>query len=458
MQNNVKKGDLIVLGGGTGGLRLALDCAKAGLNTILIESGVFGGTCINTGCIPTKALLQAAHTYKALSESKSFGIQSKGTIQPKAVFKRVHSIIDEAQEHIVRSLKRPNLTIVRGKGSFIDKNTIQVGKKRFRAKNIVISTGAKNLIPPLPNAQSLKYLDNVSILNLKEIPKSVIIIGGGYISMEFATFFAGVGSKVTVVEYAPQILTMLDADVVQALREAYDGRITIHTGAQITKINQSKSGTTLSFVPVNKDAKKKTTTVKAQTLVIATGRGPNTDGIGADKAKITLGKRKEVVVDNYLQSSQKHIYALGDVNGRALFAHAAKRQAKLILHNLTHGRQDKFDFDRIPWAVFTDPVVAGIGLSEKQIQEKKLKYHVYKANFSSVGRAEIMRETHGFVKILTKTDGTILGSTIIGPHADDIIHEIAVLMNSKSPNIRILKKTIHTHPTLSEVMDNLRRQ
>lgn len=449
-----KKVDLVVLGGGTGGLRVALSAVNSGLKVALIESGVIGGTCLNNGCIPTKAMLQAAHTLQTVKNAKKFGILSSAKVNFSKVMNRVHEIIQEGQDHIKPSLKKKGLLYIHAKGSFIDSHTIVAGKYKVSFKNAFICTGAKNMVPPLPG-KKITFLDNVSVLNLKKLPKSVTIIGGGYISMEYATFFSEMGSKVTIVEYAPQILSMLDEDVISELKKHYTS-VRINTGSKITNIVQTKKQTTVTFVPV---AGGKAKSVTSDALMVACGRVPNTKHLSLEKAKVTVGKRGEVVVSDSLQSNQKHIYAIGDVTGRALFAHAAKRETSIALHNITHSKKQKMNFDLVPWAVFTHPVVSGIGMSQKQAIASKIPFVTYRAPFSRAGRARVNGDMSGFVKIfVAKKDKRILGATIIGPNADDMIHEIATIMNSTSPTITTLQKTIHVHPTLSEVMESLREE
>lgn len=452
----MEKYDLIVLGGGTGGLRLALAAARQDKKTLLIESGKIGGTCLNNGCIPTKALLEAAHRYHSLKELDEFGISvSKPTVNISALLKRVRGIVGEGQKHIKKSLSHSKLTVVKGFGMFVGKKQIQVDSGIYTAKKIVIATGSKNNIAHIPGLADLKFLSNENILLMKALPKSIAIIGGGYISMEFATFFNYLGVKVTILEYAEHILSMLDDDIVTLLEDIYEKKgVTIHKGVE-TSIEKKKGKYSITYHKVGTNSKPKK--LLTDQLLVATGRRPNTLKLNLSQSNVRMNDSHGIVVNKYLRTSVCGIYAMGDALGHDLFAHAVKKESDIILHNLFHCRKRKMDFTLMPWAVFTHPVVAGIGLSEKQAQKKNINYGILKADFKNVGRAKIINEQVGFLKILyNKLSGRIYGASCIGPNADIIIHEVVALMNSNNPSINVLKKTIHIHPTLSEIFGSLR--
>jgi len=449
---------LMVVGGGTGGLRTAISAAQEGFKTVLIEPSVLGGTCLNHGCIPTKALLYSAHVYQLINKASIFGIRASA-VKPdfKAIMKRMHGIVQEGQSHIYKSIRKMrNLTLIRKPARFLSKNVVQAGEERLSADRIIIATGSKSMFIPIPGLTATPYWISDDVLNLKKLPKSVILIGGGYISMEFATFFNDLGSKVIVLERLPHVLPLLDEDVAAYVTWCYEKEgVEIHTNVNILHVQERNGKKTVAANDV-RNPKSKQTNYQADELLLAIGRVPNTDGLDLEKARVKLGERKNIEVNDYLQTSNPSIYAMGDVTGKAPFAHAVKRESKLLLDNLLHRKKNKIMLDLVPYAVFTNPPIAGVGLTEKEAKERKYAYAVMKAPYASTGRARIIEDDRGFVKVIyDKKTRKLLGCTIIGPNADDLIHEYVAVMSSASPTIDVIQKTIHIHPTLSEVNDSL---
>ncbi|AJF61160.1 TPA: dihydrolipoyl dehydrogenase [Candidatus Woesearchaeota archaeon] len=439
---------LAIIGGGTSGWRAAAHASKK-VKVALIEPGNLGGTCLNNGCIPTKAMLYASHLYFQSRDLARYGITATSRLNFKKLMARVNAIVKEGREHIEKAQKKnKNIVLFKAKAKFIDNNTIMAGKEKIQAEKIIIAAGSRNIVPPIAGLDKIDYLDNVSILNLKKLPKSIVMIGGGYISMEFTSFFAGLGSKVTVIERLPDILNMLDADTISIVEEYYRKRnVDLHTGFTIHEVRKEGK---LKRVVFDKGR-----SVKAEAVLVATGRVPNTEFLNLAVAGIELEGRG-IKVNEFLQTTNKNIYAIGDVTGKAMFAHAAKRETKIVLSNIFESKKTAMDFSLVPWAIFTSLPVAGIGLNEKSAKEKKISYGILKADFSNVGRARIIEEQNGQVKILfSKKDKKIIGAEIAGPNADDIIHEFVALMNAGA-TVSTLQKMIHIHPTLSEVMENLR--
>ncbi len=450
------KYDLMVIGGGTGGTRLSLSAASKGHKTVLIEQGVLGGTCLNTGCIPTKAMLYASHLYKLSKEMKEFGIDAKAKINFKKLMERVRSFSKIGQEHIYKSVEEnKNLTLVEGKASFVDKNTVKVNNKKISADKLVIATGAKNFIPPIEGLDKVDYLDNVSLIyKLDKLPKSIIMVGGGYISMEFATFLNDLGTKVIVLERLPHILNMLDEDVVQLVYDSCKERgMDIKTNINILKAEEKGKKVQVIYDDV-RDKHSKKETISADKILVATGRVPNTEGLDLEKAGVKTDKRGGIIVNDYLETSQKNIYAIGDVTGKALFAHAVKRETYLLQDTMFEKKKKKMPFSLIPWVAFAEPTIAGIGLNEEEAK-KENDIYIMKAPFKKTGRASIINKTEGFVKVIcNKKNDKILGVQIVGPHADDIIHEFVAVIND-SGKIDPILESIHVHPTLSEVLEEL---
>ena len=275
--------------------------------------------------------------------------------------------------------------------------------------------------------------------------------------MEFATFFHQLGCNVTVLELFPNILGALDEDISNGLKQHYISQgMKIVNNANIIQVKKSKGKKVVIYNDV-RDKESKKVQFNVDEIVLATGRLPNTDGLNLDKAGINLGKRN-IAVNRYLQTTNPDVYALGDVNGRAMFAHACKRERNYVIKTIFEGKKPSIDFNLMPWAVFTSPPVAGIGLNETQALKKEISYGLLTSDFKRVGRAKIIEEQYGLVKVLyNKRDRQIIGATVMGPNADDIIHEFVALMNTKA-TITTLKRMIHIHPTLSEVMENLKEK
>jgi pyruvate/2-oxoglutarate dehydrogenase complex dihydrolipoamide dehydrogenase (E3) component len=445
--------EVMVIGGGTGGLRLALQAAKTH-STILFEPNAMGGTCLNTGCIPTKALLHAAHLFEQTKNLSEFGITATPKLNFTKLMARMQGIVAFGREHSEQSvIKSDNLTHIRAYASFVGKDTVIANGKQFTASKIIIATGASNFVPPIPGIKDVDFLDNEKLMSLETLPKSVTLIGGGYISMEFATFFRALGSKVTVLEAMPSILGMLDEDVRDTLKDVYVSKgVIFHTNAKISDVVQKTGKITIKFTVGDKSK-----TVTSESLVVATGRKANTATLNLANAGVGISNRGAIEVNEFLQTSNPHIFAMGDCTTLPMFAHAVKRESKVILTNIAAKRKKDLEKTRLnimPWVVFTNPNVAGVGLSEKQALDQKKKFTIKKIPFKRVGRASIIGETEGFVKIIyeVKTK-VILGAAIIGPSADTLLHEIVAVMNSKEPTIDVISRSIHAHPTLSEVFD-----
>ena len=450
--------DFMVIGGGTGGLRTALYAASHGKKTVMIEPGAIGGTCLNYGCIPTKALLHSVHVYHLAKNAKEFGVKtSKVSYSFKGIMNRMREIVKDGQDHIKGSIKAPNLTVVRKPAKFVSPNSIQAGNETYQADKVVIATGSKTTVFPIPGLKETGFMTSDDVLKLEKLPKSLIIIGGGYISMELATFFIGLGCKVTILERLPRCLAVLDQDITDYLTQGYiEEGVEIHTNVNIMQIKKQKGKIVVEANDV-RDPNSKKVIYKAEKLLLSVGRSPNTEGLNLEAAGVKLDARKAIDVNQYMQTSNPNIYAIGDVNGKGPFAHGAKRESKVCLEHSFGGTSMAINYDLMPYAVFTDPPIAGIGLGEQAAKDKGYDVGILKAEFKRAGRATIIGDTRGFVKVIydKKTD-KIVGAFIIGPNADDIIHEFVALMNSASPTVDVLRDMIHIHPTLSEVMEALK--
>jgi dihydrolipoamide dehydrogenase len=449
--------DIIVVGGGTGGLRAAIIAAKSDFKTALIEPGDIGGTCLNTGCIPTKTLLHAAERYRQFTTTDDLGIHGDPTYSFNEIMHRMHEIVTTGRNHAEASVQRiDNLTHYDVEGEFTGEDTIMVGDEEIAGHKFIIATGSSPWTPPIDGLDDTGYLDNASTLQLDEQPDSLIMIGGGYISCELACFFQSLGTDVTILERLPRVLSMLDWDVSKYMQERLENLgVTIHTNVDIKHVDGT-NGDGVALTTTRLDKETTDTTYEADYLFVSTGRRPNLD-IGLDAAGIDHDKHG-ITVNDHLQTSHDHIYAIGDVNGKAPFAHAAKREARVALENGLLDKDHTVTHDTIPWAVFTHPTIGGVGMTEKQAKEDH-DIGVMRASFNKVGKAKIIQEPEGFVKVVyDRNTRDLLGTVIVGPDAHNLIHEFALLLNTPDPKIDYVLDTVHVHPTLAEVMTELKEE
>lgn len=418
--------DIIIIGAGPGGYETAIKAAMNGLKVTIINDGPLGGVCLNEGCIPTKTFCHYA-----------------GKEPFEKVTERKDAVVKQLQSGVAYLLKNPNITIVEGKASLKDANTVIVGKADYQAKNIIIATGSSPARLPIPGADSEMILTSTDVLNLKELPESICVIGGGVIGLEMACYLRKFGVEVTVLEYAPNILPNFDEDISKRLKQMLTRQgIRIETSAQVTAIDDE------GYVTFEKKGQKYE--VVCDKVLMAVGRKPNTVGLNLETLGISYDK-KGIKVNENMQTSVPNIFAIGDVNGQMMLAHVASFQGYRALNHIL-GKIDQIRFELVPSAVFTTPEVASVGLTETQCDDEELDYRVVKVPYGSVGKAVAMGETDGFCKLIVDNENnTILGCHIMGSHASDLIQEVVTLMNL-GVTLDRAKDIIHAHPTLSEII------
>ena len=425
---------LLIIGGGPGGYETAVEASKRGLEVTLITDGPLGGTCLNEGCIPTKTF---CHYAELIEQNIKAGLDCKPSFASAA--ERKQAVVEQLRGGIDMLLK--NVQVVRGKAQFMDSKTVVCNGQEYTADKIIIATGSVSASLPIPGADSC--LTSKEILELTEVPASICVIGGGVIGLEFASIFRSFGSDVTVLEYCPNILPRFDTDLAKRLKQSLSKRcINIEVQAQVTGID----GGTVTYIK-----KEKEFTVQAEKVLMAVGRRPNTDGLNLNAAGIDY-TRKGITVNSCYETSVPGIYAVGDVTGGIMLAHAATFQG---LHALNHicGQQDGIRFDLIPAAVFTMPEVATVGLTEEQCKEQGLQVRCLKSFYRANGKAVSMDEPDGYCKVIVAENGEILGAHIMGAHASDLIHEIAAVINMHG-TLDEMRNVIHAHPTLSEIVQS----
>ena len=402
-----KETDLIIIGAGPGGYRAAEYAAKQGLKVVIFEGSEVGGTCLNVGCIPTKTYVHAA----TFAEARQ----------------RMSEVVPQLRAGVETILSHPNITLVKEVGRFVDANTVN----EFTAPHIIIATGSETKWLPIEGAKTdPRVVDSTGLLQQEVLPKRLAIIGAGVIGMEFASVFNRFGSEVTVIEYLKECLPALDSDIAKRLRKYLE-----------------KCGITFKM----KTAVENLADIDADLILMATGRKPRVQADFAN-AGIEYDERKGVAVDENFQTTVNGIYAIGDVNGKQMLAHAAEMQAVHAVNQIL-GKKDNIRFDIMPAAIFTEPEAACVGPTEDQLKSEGIAYTCKKSFWRANGKALAMNATEGMLKLFSDADGVILGCHAYGVHSADIVQEVSVLM-CKHTTISELADMVHIHPTLSEILKN----
>lgn len=426
----MKRYDLIVIGAGPGGYECAAMGAADGLSTLLIERDALGGTCLNRGCIPTKTLCRSAQIAADVVDAAAYGIVTgPWHADMGAIMARKNAVVAQLREGV--DMLTAGCDRISGTARLAAPDVVEVNGEQFTADRIVVATGSVAATLPVPGAELCVSSD--TMLDLTELPASLVVIGGGVIGLEFASIYSALGTEVTLVEYAPEILPVFDRDVAKRLRSLMQKRgVSIAVGARVTGITQGNGELT-----VNYDVKGKPRAATGAMVLMAVGRRPLLpDGLTREML--------DTLDPATLRIPGTPLYVIGDANGRCMLAHAASAQARMVM-----GRQ--VNMDVIPSAVFTMPECASVGLTEARAAEAGLEFRAVKGMFRSNGKALAMGEPDGLVKLLLTPDGHILGCSIVGPHAADLIAEVALAM-SAALTATALTATIHAHPTLSEAL------
>lgn len=439
---------VVVLGGGPGGYVAAIRAAQCGLKVALVEKDALGGTCLNRGCIPTKALLRSAEVYETVKKAKEFGIDTgSATIDIKAIFARKDRIVKQLVGGIKGLMQANKIEVYAGVGKVLNPNTIEIaqkeGTKTITTEKLILATGSKPFVPPIPGAELPGVITSNEALELGCVPDSMVIIGGGVIGLEFAYLMQSLGSKVTIIEMLPRILPMADEEVVGVLVAALKklGAV-IYTDAKVKVISQQGAELLVEYELNNKIEK-----VTGEKVLISTGRAASFEGIEI----LGLQGKKGIEVNEYQETAIPGVYAIGDVTNGIQLAHVASAQGIAAAENAA-GQKSACHLDTVPSCIYTSPEVAWVGLTESQAREQYGEIKVGKFPFLASGKAMAYGETEGFVKIISDVKyGEILGVHIVGPHATDLISE-GVLAKSMEATLDELGHAIHPHPTLSEAV------
>ncbi|HUX48807.1 MAG TPA: dihydrolipoyl dehydrogenase [Dehalococcoidia bacterium] len=448
----MKKYDVIVIGSGCG-MNIVDEALAHGLSVALVDKGPLGGTCANLGCIPSKMLIFAADRVAEIQEAKRLGIKAGiKHIDFGFIMERMRKSIRENQEHMKQGVSHAeNLDFYEGEGHFVDDYTIEVNGEKIRGDKIFIASGSRPLIPPIKGLDSVDFLTNETVLQLKERPESLIIIGGGYIAVEYGHFFAAMGTKVTILEMADLLVLAEEPEIAEVLKKELGRRMDVYTNVRAEEVRENGRGITVITTDAKSGVKKEFT---AQRILVAVGRRSNADLLKVENTGVEVDKRGFVKVNEYLETAKKNIFAVGDANGQQMFTHVANLEASLAADNGIQGSKIKMDYSAAPHAVYSHPQIASVGMTEEAAR-KAHKVLVGKAEYSDVAQGEAMMEESGFAKaVMEAGTGKILGFHIIGPYAPILIQEVINTMASGG-GIDQIQTSMHIHPSITELIPAL---
>ena len=442
--------DMVVIGGGAAGMVASSVGVISGAKTALIEKDKLGGDCTWYGCVPSKTLLKSARVFSLAQRLKDFGISAGGqnTCEPSGVMSHARDMAEKiSKNHSPEKLEAKGKKIFFGTPEFSDAHTIQINGSRISAKRFILATGSHAVVPSIKGIQQSGYLTNKSIFGLESVPGSLVVLGGGPIGCELSSAFARLGTQVSIIERADRILPGEDKEAVMIIEEALQDRgVNIFTGCKPVLISNEDAEVGVTF----EDKEGKRLSVRAEKLLVAAGRAPNTQGLNLEKAGVKYND-KGVIVDSALRTSAKHIYACGDIAGPYRFSHMSEYQAVTAAVNALFPFKRKVDYRAVPWCTFTDPDLARVGLTQEEAEALHKGIKVYRSFYSKNDMAIMGMETGGFSKVITDRKGYILGAHIVGSRAGDIIHEF-VLAKSSGLKIGRISSAIHIYPTLAEVV------
>ncbi len=427
------KTDIIIIGSGPGGYRTASYALQQGKQVVIIEKAEAGGTCLNSGCIPTKCLAHDAEV-----NASDF----------PAAAERKRNVMDQLRQGIEQLLAAPGITFVRGEASFKDARTVIVNGEEYEADDIIIATGSSSKMPPVEGIDNPRVITSTEALDFQSLPSEIVIIGAGVIGMEFASILSRFGAKVTVIEYLKECLPVIDKDIAKRVRKQIEKLqgVTFNMDSAVKAITDNE----VVFTS-NKNGKETRLECPGCPVLVATGRKPNIEGLNLEAAGVEYSP-KGITVNDYMLTSVPHVYAIGDVTGRQMLAHAATFMGFRAVNAIV-GKADKIRFDIMPSAIFTYPEAAAVGLTEDQCKQQGIECRSLKGYYRANGKALAIEEPEGMVKLVAGADGKILGCTSYGAHSADIVQEVTAYMNCNA-TVADIADSVHIHPTLSEILQD----
>jgi dihydrolipoamide dehydrogenase len=439
--------NLVIIGGGPGGYVAAIRARQLDMTVTLVEKEAVGGTCLNHGCIPTKAYYRNAEIMRDLSHAEEFGISVAGLkFSMEQARERKERIVKTLVSGVEKLLDDYGVEVVKGNATLLNQNTVVVAGQEIKAAQILLATGSTSASLPIPGLELDGVVDSTSLLQINEVPLRLVIIGGGVIGLEFACIFNSFGSQVTVIEYLPSVLNLLDREISKRMGVFLKRQgITVHSSTAVEKVEQNGNELLLSA-----KGKKGDISIPADLVLVSAGRRPLTTGLNLETLGIATDERGFIKVDENYATTVPGIYAIGDVIGGLMLAHVASEEGIVAVEKMA-SYNNQVHYHAVPSCIFTFPEIATVGMSEEECISQGIKYRVGKFNFAANGKALTLGETDGLVKVIADENDVVLGVHIIGPHASDLILEGTMLVKEKikAPDF---VGTIHAHPTLGEAL------
>lgn len=440
----MKAYDLLIVGSG-GATGLARRAGEEGVRTAVVDPGPLGGTCPNRGCIPSKILLQHATVVEAARRAPRFYADVRvGRVDSAKVLSWMRREIHGTHESILESFGK-SVEYFQERAEFVDAHTVRAGKAELRGDRVVIATGARPVLPQGVDRAKVPYLVSDDVFRLKRAPRSIAIVGGGFIACEFAHFFASMGTRVTMIERSAELLMAEDEDVRRAFCAAFCPRVDYRANARVVSVDHGRGGFRMRLEGTRRKV------VESEALLYAIGRRPNTDGIGLETAGIATSERGFVAVDDHVRTNVPDVWAVGDVNGRHMFTHATTAQVEYLSEVLFEGRTTPIDHGPMPHAVFTDPEVGGVGETEQALRARGAAYVKSVVKYEDVPKGSAMKERHGLAKLLADPSGRILGFHVVGPEASILLHQVVPVMRWRN-HVSSLTHALTVHPSLNELV------
>ena len=446
-----KSVNLLIIGGGTGGYFAAIRAAKAGKNVLLVEKNKMGGTCLNVGCIPTKALIASSELYEQAIHSKDFGIMIDGQIKPDmpAIIDRKNQIVEKLTTGVEFLMEKNQIEVIIGQASFINNTSVKIDSEQetiVTFEDCIIATGSVVAIPNIPGIDSKHILTSTEALDNRELPRSMVIVGGGVIGLEFAFLYAQLGVSVTVIEFMDALLANMDAEISKTILDiAREKGIKVYLESKVSAFSEAVDGQVITHF----QEKGKEQFAISEKVLVAVGRKPNMEELALEKTDVTLNeKTRGILVDNHMKTVVDHIYAVGDVNNMIQLAHAASKQGMIAVENIL-GMASEFTITNTPSVVFTSPEIASVGLSEEATKAVGIDYKVGYAHFEANGKSLTLNQTQGFVKIIKDQTDTVIGASVIGSDASTLIATLTTYVTNKM-KLDEIEQIIFAHPTTAE--------
>jgi len=447
----MEKYDVLVIGAGSG-MNVASNAVASGLKTAVVEYGPMGGTCMNRGCIPSKILIYPADVVTTVLEAHELNVNARvDSIDFKKIMDRMREYVTEDVGRQAKAVEAtPNLTWFKSLGEFVSDYTMKVGGRLIQADKIFIASGAKPGIPPLKGIDKVNYLTSDTVLDLDSAPKSMLIVGGGYIAAEYGHFFSSMGTRVAIIQRPPRLLPDEEPEISALLKEEMGKRVDIFTNHEAVEVREKNGVKTVKARNRGDGGLKE---FSAEALLVAAGRVPNSDLLKPQKTGVELDERGYVKVNEFLETGKKNIWAFGDAIGKEMFKHVANYESEIVWHNAVHDHKAPMDYSAAPHAVFTHPQIASVGLKETEAKQQGREILVGRALYADTAMGAAMRGVKGFVKVIVEQKtGKILGGHIIGPQASVLIQEIVNAMVADDKTFLPIIRGMHIHPAMSEVV------